>query len=375
MKKLIKYEPKYKQIKKIIKERISKGIYKEEERIPSEYQLIKEFNVSRHTILKALSELIGENYIYRIHGKGTFVCSNHKRRKNKIAVLVYHSENIYFSKIIREAENFANKKNYHLILCNTIGDFEKETNYIEKLLPEVDGFLVCCCYKNKKISDGLKKLIKNEFPFVLFSHIPEIKNIDKIDYVIPNYFEGMYKLGKYLIKNDYRNFIFIVEKNGLKRTEIQERLKGLKLSIKEENLEHNLKLFEISDRDAMNGYMNDGYEASKNLINYISKDRKTCIVCMNDSISIGIIMGLREKGVRIPEDVGVTGFDDITPLSINFKLTTVSTSIYEMGRKAMELLIEKIEFVNHKPQHIILPYELKIRETTMTEKLKEEIKL
>lgn len=371
---IIEYKPKYKQIKEILKDRIMNGIYKEDSKIPSEHQLVKEFNVSRHTILKALSELMGENYIYRIHGKGTFVSKSNNRRKNKIAIIVYHSENMYFSKIIRGAEDYAKEKDYHLILCNSIGDFEKETNYIEELMDEVDGFIISCRHKKEKISNGLRTLVEKKFPFVLISHIPKIKDIHRIDFVIPDNFNGTYKLTKYLIENGYERFIFITTKGSFENIEIMERFKGLKIAMKEEGLSlKNLTILKITENDPMNAYIKDGYEIAEEIVKKIKKDGKTCIICTGDGIAIGIIEGLREKGVKIPEEVGVTGFDDIEPMSnFGFKLTTCAIPLKEMGEKSAEILIEKIENKRKEPKHIILPVELKIRKTTKI-KEKEEV--
>ncbi|MCM8807554.1 MAG: GntR family transcriptional regulator, partial [Candidatus Omnitrophica bacterium] len=289
MKKIIEYQPKYKQIKEILKERIIKGKYAEGTKMPSENQLVKEFGVSKHTILKALTELINENYIYRIQGKGTFVCESKKRKKNKIAIIVYHSENIYFSKIIRGAEDYAKSNNYHLILCNSVGDYEKETSYINSLINEVDGFLISCVYLENKISSGLSFLIKNKFPFVFISHIPEIKNIKKFDFVIPDNFGGFYNLTKHLIINGYKNFIFLSIKNGFKRTEIKQRYEAFKKALKESKIkEDNWIVIETTDNDAMSGYIGDGYAICDELIKHINKE-KLCIMCVGDGLAIGVL--------------------------------------------------------------------------------------
>ncbi|MCM8816580.1 MAG: GntR family transcriptional regulator [Candidatus Omnitrophica bacterium] len=377
MKKLIVFDPKYKQVKQILRERIQLGIYKEDQPIPSEYQLMQEFGVSRHTILKALSELMGENIIYRIHGKGTFVSSRKKRLKKRVGIIVYHSENIYFSKIIKGAEGYIREKNYNLILCNSLGSFENETGYIERLISEVDGFIISSQYEKDIISEGLQKLIEDGFPFVLVSHTPEIKKIDKIDFVVPDYFTGMYKLVNHLLENDYCNFIFVTVKTGLKRKEIWERINGLKAALKEKGIsEKNLRIFTITENDPINGYMEDALNNSTKIFELVKNDGKTCIVCSYDTIAIGIITGLRDRNIKIPETVGITGFDDIRPLSnLGFKLTTVSIPLEEMGRKAAELLIEKIETENTQPKQIILPTTLKIRRTTKLEKKWEEVRI
>ena len=117
----------HKRIADIIKRRIAKGKYTIEEKMPSENELLKEFKVSKLTLLKALNALVHQGIIFRRQGSGTFVAPTVSGRKNKkIAVIVYHSDNPYYSKIIKGIENYASQKGLGVILCNSKGDIKKE---------------------------------------------------------------------------------------------------------------------------------------------------------------------------------------------------------------------------------------------------------
>jgi LacI family transcriptional regulator len=86
------------------------------------------------------------------------------------------------------------------------------------------------------------------------------------------------------------------------------------------------------------------------------------IVCANDQMAIGVLRTLTARGVRIPEDVAVVGFDDIFPASLaDIALTTVHQPMRKVGERACERLIERIANPALRPRAELLPTELVIR--------------
>ena len=96
-----------------------------------------------------------------------------------------------------------------------------------------------------------------------------------------------------------------------------------------------------------------GYEAAKQLLD--EKRSITCFVCANDLIAYGVIRLLNERGLRVPDDCSVTGFDDI-PFSrlLNPGLTTIYNPVQQLGRSAAQLLIDHIEGAPPPPQRELL---------------------
>lgn len=94
------------------------------------------------------------------------------------------------------------------------------------------------------------------------------------------------------------------------------------------------------------------------------KDLPEVIVCGNDLIAYGAIAALEKRGLRVPEDVAVTGFDNIL-FSVHHKpsLTTVRQPMYEMGKTAAKLLLGLINGKDKSLKGIILPNKLMIRES------------
>ncbi|MGN0710133.1 MAG: LacI family DNA-binding transcriptional regulator, partial [Anaerovoracaceae bacterium] len=115
-----------------------------------------------------------------------------------------------------------------------------------------------------------------------------------------------------------------------------DRLEGYKKALLERNMPINEEYIKIGDYR-----MQWGIDAVSELIE--QKLPIDCIFCGNDIIAIGAVKKLREKGLRVPQDIGVVGFDDIYLAGLTEPaLTTVKQPIYEMGYKAAELLINRL---------------------------------
>jgi LacI family repressor for deo operon, udp, cdd, tsx, nupC, and nupG len=93
--------------------------------------------------------------------------------------------------------------------------------------------------------------------------------------------------------------------------------------------------------------------------------RPTAIVCMSDQMAIGVIQALVSRGIRVPEDISVTGFDDIPYAHCNNPtLTTLSQPAAAIGSTAMDLLLRVINGEDLTNTEIILPTELIIRQSS-----------
>jgi LacI family transcriptional regulator len=106
-----------------------------------------------------------------------------------------------------------------------------------------------------------------------------------------------------------------------------------------------------------------GYESCKRLMNHSNRPR--VIFAANDMMAIGCYDFIKESNLKIPEEVGVVGFDDIfVSQYLNPPLSTVRVNIEEVGKKAAELLLKKIQSNNGIQASVInIPTDLVIRES------------
>lgn len=161
------------------------------------------------------------------------------------------------------------------------------------------------------------------------------------------------------------------------------------VSVGQRRIAHITGHMEIADaRDRLQGYKN-GLEAAglpidPNLIYYgafhrsagynglkhLWQYRPDAVFAASDTVAVGVLQAAHELGVRVPDDVGVIGFDDIDVATQSIPLlTTVSQPVQQKGTVAANLLIDLIEGRVHGPQHILLPTELIVRQSSATDSM------
>lgn len=355
--------PKYRQIADDIRKRIRSGNYPQGEKIPSENDFVKEFKVSKHTVLKAFSELINEGMIRREQGRGTFACELSKVLKKQIAVIVYHSDNVYFSKIVRGIEDYFNGHEFSCILCNSEGNPEKEIDYVKRLIDSVDGFIICPIVRNGAYAESVSILKNSGVPLVFVSGIL-LDCSDEYSYVAPDDCTGGFLATKHLIECGYKDIKFLAPGGGFKTAPVKERLRGYRFALAQEGIQYRHDfVIETTGSDPVHGYERDGYE----LAGEILKGHKgsTGIFVSGDPMAIGLMRGLREMGADIPGEIGICGFDDIDlARQYGIELSTIKQNMHPMGARAAEFLFQRIEDNSMPPRHELTPVELIKRKTT-----------
>ena len=128
---------KYIEISDYFKEKIDNGEMKPGEKLPTEYEMVDMFSVSRHTVRQAILELEKDKYIYREKGVGAFCADKEKdafKNQNMIMVITTYISDYIFPYIIRGIEEILSKKGYGVILFSTKNEKEKEAEQLKKLL-------------------------------------------------------------------------------------------------------------------------------------------------------------------------------------------------------------------------------------------------
>lgn len=93
--------------------------------------------------------------------------------------------------------------------------------------------------------------------------------------------------------------------------------------------------------------------------------RPTAIFCANDSMAFGAYEAIQQRGLRIPEDISIVGFDDVpSAAQVHPPLTTVRQPLHDMGEQATQTLLNAFKAAKPRPRKIILPAELIVREST-----------
>jgi LacI family transcriptional regulator len=217
-----------------------------------------------------------------------------------------------------------------------------------KLIEEnkVDGLLLV----GEMSHDFVMRLNKTGIPIVLVDH--DIKGT-ALDSVTSDNFNGAYEAVSYLIDLGHRDIGFITE--NLAHGTFHSRFLGYKEALKKHQIEYDENLVEAGIPYTGQGILDKLLKSSK---------QPTAIFNCNDLIAIKAITAAREKGLSIPDELSIVGFDDIEISSqIHPPLTTVRVRREEMGALAVRKLISRINDKDKKFTKTVMPTELVVRKS------------
>jgi len=272
------------------------------------------------------------------------------KKTGTIGVVIADNRNPFYAEVLNGMEVAAREKNYHIILANTQRDYQKEEEAINLLLAKrVDGLLITPVQDR---DDDIKNLIDANIPFVVVGR--DFENIE-VDAVYNDEVKGGFLATEYLIKKGHKRIALI---NGfLYKSPARGRLEGYKRALKEYGILFDDALVNIGDID-----VKDGYERTKQL--FEKGLDFTAIFAYNDMMAFGAMQAIREKGLKIPEDIGLVGYDDI-PFSslISPALTTIRLKKQNLGVQSVKLLLSRINGKRKKIKKKMLDVELITRGT------------
>jgi LacI family transcriptional regulator len=267
------------------------------------------------------------------------------QRTKTIGIVIPDISSQFYPEIVRGAEDVANIYDYNIMLCNTDLDPEKEMEYLRVLKEKmVDGVL----YMSTSLESNILDLINNlQIPMVLVETTSRDGNIPSV--TIDNE-KAAFDAVEYLIKKGNKRIAYI----GTHQDEVNDRAlryKGYKHTLKENGLELNEKLAYFGGLKAQDGY--DG------ITEILKHEKIDAVFCASDEIAMGAINALRDKGIRVPEDVDIVGFDNIYSASIFYpKITTIAQPMYDMGSVGMRMLIKIINKKEVENKNYILDHQL-----------------
>lgn len=268
------------------------------------------------------------------------------QRSRTLGIIIPDISNEFYPEIVRGAEDVANIYNYNIMLCNTDLDPEKEMEYLRVLREKMaDGVL----YMSNSLEPNILELIdKLGFPIVLVETRDKDKKLHSV--TIDN-LKAAKEGVQYLINKDNKNIVYIGTHEDMANA-ASLRYQGYKKALEENKIELDEGLVSFGGMKAK-----DGYNAIHNILS--NKKDIDAIFCASDEIAMGAINALRDKGIKVPEDIDVMGFNNIYSADIFYpKLTTVAQPMYDMGSVGMRMLIKSINKEELEKQNYVLDYEI-----------------
>lgn len=274
-----------------------------------------------------------------------------KAESNRILVLLQTISNPFYATIVRGIEDVARRHGYSIMLCNTDSDLEREKEYLTLLYKKmVQGAIFL---DTEMSTEQLNELAENN-SLVLCCEYRKGVNVPHV--MIDNY-RAAKTIVEHLIGFGHRKIGLICGDRHLESTML--RYNGYVDALKEHGIamEDNF-IFQSSESS-----FQMGQRAVETLL---YKSAPTAIFSMSDIMAIGALKALHKKGIRVPQEMAVAGFDGIEYSAVSVPgLTTIKQPNYEMGCAAMELLIQKMHNETIANEELIFEYELLIRESTL----------
>lgn len=346
--------PTYQKIINALQERIQKGEYRREEKLPSEAQLMEEFSTSRITVTRALKELEHTGVIFRVKGKGSFVAPLRKMSgENRIISLVLPHKEDFFSGGQQYARQIYRSCQEHGYLCS-VHYSEQSSRKEKQILQEIAQHRVAGAIiypiNNRNIG-SLSRLSIDGFPLVLLDR--RLEELD-LSAVTSDNFQGALEAVNYLTSAGHRRIGFV---GAMDSEVVSQRYQGYCRALTNSRipLETELVVTRFTDADEEEQAVL-GEEEAACILEELLPRGVTALFCVNDLVAYRLLQAAKARGLSIPEDLSLVGFDNLKYFSdIKLELTTVAQDFEAIARGCVSLLLEIIEKGAEEPRSIVIP--------------------
>jgi DNA-binding LacI/PurR family transcriptional regulator len=329
------------------------------------FDIAKQLGISKSTVSRALTghPSVHEqtrNKVLQLaseleYQRNMFSVGLIKKVSHTLGIIVPEFSRSFFPQVIIGAQERAKEAGYNLIICQSDENYETEVSNAQVMLShQVDGLMISMTRETKNF-DHLKLFQRKGIPIVFFNRVCDEMTVPKV--IVEDY-EGAFAAVEHLIA---RGKTRIAHLSGPESLSIcKSRESGYIAALKKHHIE--------VDKDLVVHYDLTIHKV-KIYVNYFLglKERPDAIFCINDPTAIEAIQIIKERGLRIPEDIAIIGFsNDFVSALIEPSLTTVEQPIKEMGKIAIQLLLEQMErdVADWKAPTVVLKTQLIVRNSS-----------
>lgn len=273
-----------------------------------------------------------------------------------VGLVIPDIQNPFSATLARGVQDYVTEQGYLSIICSTDGDPDKEIKLMREIYQRgVDGFIITPPHtrQSERENEFIQHLLNDGMPIVFIGN--RLDNPD-VDFVTSRAQDGAIKAVNHLAELSHKRIAFIGGHYS------QGVAVGRWLGYQEAIIANNLTIrpdYMVEADLSQDG----GEEAMWQLLSL--PQPPTAVLCVNDLMALGALRACNQRGVNVPEQISIVGFDDI-PLArlTRPSLTTVAQPAYEIGCKAAELLLNRTQNSELLPQQSTLQSNLIIREST-----------
>lgn len=273
---------------------------------------------------------------------------------NAVGVIVPEMVTPFASRVINGIQEVLHTKNIKVIIAESGGDPEKEKENLQLMEGfMVDGIIICLC-SYKKNKEEYTRLQQAKMPMVFYDRIPYGLEVPQV--IVDDYMKSFF-LVEELIRSGRRQIVHIQGPDDIYNS--IERVRGYKDALAKFGIPF--------DKNNMLIRTGITFEEGRNAADILVERNIpfNAIFAFTETLAIGAMNRLKELGKKIPEEIAVASFSGTELSNIVYpKLTTVEQPLYQMGKSAAELILEKIKNPASPNHSIVLDAEIKIRAST-----------
>jgi LacI family transcriptional regulator len=274
------------------------------------------------------------------------------KRVGMVGLMVPDISNPFFAGLSRGAQDVAKEKGYFVVVCNTDGQLRQEISLMRSLYEHcMEGIIIDPVEVESR---DLKFLLERSVPVVL-------SGLDKdtaaADCAGVDDTQAAADAVGYLMALGHKEIALIT--GPLTQRRMSHRPEGYRKALIEHSIAYRDDL--VVNGDYSQG---SGYNCAQELLQ--RRVKFSAVFAANDLMAIGAMVAIQERGLRVPEDVSIVGFDNIPESNVATpKLTTIDNPHYAQGKATAEMLFERISgTIQGRARAIVLPHRLIVRGST-----------
>lgn len=275
-------------------------------------------------------------------------------RSQAVGILVSELTSPFAAVVLEGIQQFFNQLGIKVIVASSGYDHERELQHLTMMENSmVDGIIVGLCHHDENVPE-FRRLLERKFPLVFFAHTLPGLDAPSVTF---NTYDKAFFLTDHIIRSGRRHITLILGPRCVGD------MKDIRTGFVDAHTKYGLTVEPgqiITDSEFS---LSEGGRIADSVIE--AGMTTDCLISCNDLVAAGIIQRLRLRGVDVPSDIGVASFYG-TPLGalVTPAITSVETSLIDMGHFTGQLLLDRIENPDATPQHIVMESHIRLREST-----------
>ncbi len=369
--------PKYRKIADDLRGRIDRGELPPGSKIPTEAELEQTYGVSRITVSRAVLELQNQDLVYRVKGSGTFILSRGAQGGGAkpstgmsiISAIFPQGEQNGAHDMLIGIESECAKDGFYVTIHNSRNKPHVERATISNLLAQAcGGLIVFPCYATHQNAGIYSELRIRCFPTVFvdrhvdYLDIPLVAcdNEGAMRELVGRLIErGHTRIGFFCnsietVSSEHERFLGYCKALVAARLPVQPSL----IFRRYKGLDRSAEIFDVDE-------VTHKHYADAALDHFLDEpERPTCVVAVNDILAIALMKAAMAKGMKVPGDLAITGFDDLyLSEHVEVPLTTVRQPFEKIGVAAARLLLDRLKRPAQPQADVRLPAEIIFRQS------------